>query len=147
MLFSYHGLPERHIKRSACVQACDHVSACPVTTQSDCYRAQCYITSDLIAKQLGLQPTQYQIAFQSRLGRTPWIKPYSDLLLPELVKAGVKNIAVVCPSFVVDCLETLEEVNIRMREQWQALGGAGFVFVPCLNDEVSWASTVAQWLL
>ena len=146
LLFSYHGLPERHIDKSKCAAACDHLQACPAMAADNeyCYRAQCYATSDLIAKELNLSPVLYRVAFQSRLGRTPWIKPYSDLLLPELIQSGVKSIAVVSPSFVSDCLETLEEINIRMRAQWQALGGEEFVFVPCLNDSETWVKNLAM---
>lgn len=146
LLFSYHGLPERHIDKSKCVAACDHLHACPAVTADNeyCYRAQCYATSDLIAKELNLSPVLYRVAFQSRLGRTPWIKPYSDLLLPELIQSGVKSIAVVSPSFVSDCLETLEEINIRMRAQWKALGGEEFVFVPCLNHSETWVKNLAM---
>ncbi len=145
VLFSYHGLPERHISKSACKAACDHVHACPVMDVNNqfCYRAQCYASTRAIAKQAGLTDQQYRIAFQSRLGRTPWIKPYTDVLLPELIQQGVKNIAVVCPSFVADCLETLEEVNIRLREQWRALGGESFQYVPCVNDHPIWVAGLA----
>ena len=100
-----------------------------------CYRAQCYATTEAIAKQLNLPKEKYAVSFQSRLGRTPWIKPYTDILLPELIQKGYKNIAVVCLSFIADCLETLEEVNIRTRrEQWQRAGGNEFTFIPCVND-------------
>lgn len=146
LLFSYHGLPERHINKSECVAACDHATACPQITTNNayCYRAQCFTTADLIAKALNLSPVLYRVAFQSRLGRTPWIKPYTDLLLPELIKSGVKKIAVVCPSFVADCLETLEEINIQLREQWHELGGEDFVFIPCLNSNATWVKAVAE---
>lgn len=135
ILFSFHGLPERHIHKSACQAKCDSVNACrPINEDNQfCYRAQCYATSRLLARALNLTSDQYTVCFQSRLGRTPWIKPYTDLVLSELIHQGIKNIAIVCPSFVADCLETLEEINIRAREQWQALGGGEFVFVPCIN--------------
>ena len=145
LLFSYHGLPERHITKSDCQAVCDHLHACPVVDDKNrfCYRAQCYATSQLLAASLKLTPAQYAVAFQSRLGRTPWIKPYTDKLLPELIQKGVKNIAVACPSFVADCLETLEEVNIRTRAQWQALGGQAFYFIPCLNASPVWIQALA----
>lgn len=148
ILFSYHGLPERHITKSACLADCDHLHACPAISNANlyCYRAQCYVTSRLLAQQLGLNANQYAVSFQSRLGRTPWIKPYTDLLLPELIQKNVKNIAVVCPSFVADCLETLEEVDMRAREQWQQLGGKDFVFVPCLNDSPLWIQALGAWI-
>lgn len=136
LLFSYHGLPERHITKSACLSDCNRINVCPPTGLKNqfCYRAQCYETSALIAKELKLNSNQYEVGFQSRLGRIPWIKPYSDVLLPQLLQRGIKRLAVVCPSFIVDCLETLEEVNIRMREQWQQLGGEDFIYIPCLNE-------------
>lgn len=140
IIFSYHGLPERHIVKSNCKAACSRIEACPAITESNqyCYRAQCYETSRLLAQALKLAPEQYRVSFQSRLGRTPWIKPYTDEVLPGLIQQNIKNIAVVCPSFVADCLETLEEINIRARRQWQALGGAEFVFIPCINHHEIW---------
>lgn len=126
LLFSYHGLPERQLDKTRC------------------YRTQCYATSGLIAKALGLSQKQYQVSFQSRLGRTPWIKPYTDLILPEFIQQGIRNIAIACPSFVADCLETLEEINICAREQWQSLGGGEFTFVPCLNAELRWIKAMAK---
>lgn len=145
IIFSYHGLPERHITKSYCKAECKRVHECPVVTDTNrfCYRAQCYATTQAIIKKLGLTDDQAIVAFQSRLGRTPWIKPYTDLLLPDLINQGVKNIAVVSPSFVADCLETLEEINIRMRKQWVELGGNEFTFVPCINDNHSWIQALA----
>lgn len=149
LIFSYHGLPERHINKSQCRASCDRLSNCPHIHLDNryCYRAQCHATTQLIAKQLALQSNQYCISFQSRLGRTPWIKPYTDLLLPDLIQQGVKHIAMVCPSFVSDCLETLEEVNIRTRAQWLALGGENFTFIPCLNDTSAWVDALANIII
>ena len=146
ILMSYHGLPERHIIKSGCGATCDRVHACPTITDKNqrCYRAQCFITSDLIAKTLNLESNQYRVAFQSRLGRTPWIKPYTDIMLPTLIKEGIQNIALVSPSFVTDCLETLEEINIRLREQWQQLGGKEFIFIPSLNSEPGWINALKE---
>lgn len=127
LLFSYHGLPERQLRRS-----------------TPCYRTQCFATSDALANMLGLSKNQYRVSFQSRLGRTPWIKPYTDLILPEFIQQGIRNIAIVCPSFVADCLETLEEINMRAREQWQSLGGNEFTFIPCLNTEPLWIKAMAE---
>lgn len=146
LLFSYHGLPERHINKSDCRAACDRLHTCSTVNADNryCYRAQCYATSELIAKELGLDSSQYTVSFQSRLGRTPWIKPYTDLLLPELIQKNVKNIAIFSPSFVADCLETLEEIDIRTRVQWQSLGGGDFIFIPCLNDSTLWIKALAE---
>ncbi len=149
LLFSYHGLPERHIYKSHCLANCDHLTACPEISDANayCYRAQCYTTSRLLADAIGLKPDQYRVSFQSRLGRTPWIKPYTDLVLPELAHQGIENIAVVCPSFVADCLETLEEVNLRLRQQWSELGGREFVFIPCLNADPVWVAALVNLLM
>ncbi len=146
LLFSYHGLPERHINKSDCRAQCDRMNVCSTMNHDNafCYRAQCYKTSHLIAQHLGLNANQYRVAFQSRLGRSPWIKPYTDLLLPELINKNIKNIAIVCPSFVTDCLETLEEVNIRTRQQWLALGGTDFTFIPCINHSPIWIKALAD---
>lgn len=147
VLLSYHGLPERHIHKSNCRVHCNRLDACPEVSDGNayCYRAQCYETSRLLAEKIGLMSNQYRVCFQSRLGHTPWIKPYTDVLLPALVRQGIKNIVVVCPSFVADCLETLEEVNIRLRKQWLDLGGEDFTFVPCLNADPLWVDVVAGW--
>lgn len=148
LLFSYHGLPERHINKSECLAHCDHMNACPAINDANlyCYRAQCYATSRLLSQELGFNADQYAVSFQSRLGRTPWIKPYTDLLLPELRKKNIKNIAVACPSFVADCLETLEEVDMRARAQWKELGGNDFIFVPCLNDSPLWVQSLGEMI-
>jgi protoporphyrin/coproporphyrin ferrochelatase len=140
LIFSFHGLPERHIDKSACHSACSRAESCPKPDQLNtfCYRAQCYETSRLIAKQLELSPSKYVVSFQSRLGKTPWVKPYTDLVLEDLRQKKVEHIAIVCPSFVADCLETLEEINIRARAQWLELGGGDFVFIPCLNSHPIW---------
>ena len=140
LLFSYHGLPERHIEKSACRSPCAPPAPCPKLDNMNtyCYRAQCYETSRLIAHELNLNQTDYLVSFQSRLGKTPWIKPYTDTMLTELRLQKVDTIAIVCPSFVADCLETLEEINMQARAQWMALGGHDFVFIPCLNTHPTW---------
>ena len=108
-----------------------------------CYRAQCYATARGLATRLGLAADGHSVAFQSRLGRTPWIKPYTDVLLDELARRGVKRLAVLCPAFVADCLETLEEIGIRAREQFRAAGGEELTLVPCVNAAPAWADAVA----
>lgn len=146
LVFSYHGLPERHINKSECRSTCDRQQACPTisSTNAYCYRAQCYATTRAIANAARLLPNQYEVAFQSRLGRTPWIKPYTDLLLPQLHQQGVKRIAIISPSFVADCLETLEEINIRARHQWLDLGGESFVYIPCVNASSLWIDALVS---
>jgi ferrochelatase len=148
LIFSYHGLPQRHLTKSDCTASCDHVNACPAIEINNqyCYRAQCYVTSRLLAQKLNLSDDAYEVCFQSRLGRTPWIKPYTDLVLPELRAQGVKSIAIVCPSFVADCLETLEEINLRAREQWAELGGEHFTFIPCLNADDVWVDALTKMI-
>jgi ferrochelatase len=150
VLFSYHGLPERQIRRSdrsgghclARGDCCDAVGA----ANRDCYRAQCFATTRAVAAALGLGAQVHASAFQSRMGRTPWIHPHTDRGLPELAERGVRRLAVICPSFVADCLETLEEIGIRAREQWLALGGEELLLVPSLNAEPVWVEAVAALL-
>lgn len=144
LLFSYHGIPERHIIKTGCDTVC--LKDCPFVSLKNqaCYRAQCFETSRLLAKELKLQAHQYTTAFQSRLGKTPWIKPYTDEVLSELIERGTQRLAVVCPSFTVDCLETLEEIGMRLKERWIDLGGKEFTLIPCLNTRESWVEAVAQ---
>lgn len=149
ILFSYHGLPERHVIKSGCAVSCDRLDTCPVIDVNNryCYRAQCYATTEAVARQLNLSRHEYAVSFQSRLGKTPWIKPYTDKLFPELRRNGIRNLAVISPSFVADCLETLEEINIRGRAQWLALGGGEFTFIPCVNDSSAWVSALKNLIL
>lgn len=148
VLFSYHGLPERHIRKSDTTgrHCLASASCCDTITSANryCYRAQCFATTRALAAALGLPPDQHSVSFQSRLGRTPWIAPYTDLVLPELARAGKKRLAVFCPAFVADCLETVEEIGIRAREQWLALGGEDLLLVPSLNAEGTWVEAVAD---
>ncbi|HLU69813.1 MAG TPA: ferrochelatase, partial [Fibrobacteria bacterium] len=128
VLFSYHGLPERQIRKSECVPgscltADDSCCATLGARNAFCYRAQCYATTRALTARLGLDPAQVSTSFQSRLGRTPWIKPYTDEVLVHLARAGVKRLAVFSPSFVADCLETLEEMSIRGLETFVEAGG------------------------
>lgn len=148
LIFSFHGLPERHIDKSTCRSVCSRSESCPKPDKLNnyCYRAQCYETSRLIVKDLHLSSSDYVVSFQSRLGKTPWIKPYTDVVLEELRQKKVEDIAVVCPSFVSDCLETLEEINIRARAQWLELGGHDFVFIPCLNTHPIWVEGLVKMI-
>ncbi len=193
LLFSYHGIPERQLRKSGCDTICSEICTpismnnrplaklavareeggdtghrtgvytqshedsstvstkqLPTTTElgkrsnQACYRAQCYQTSFLLAQELKLLPNQYSTAFQSRLGKIPWIKPYTDEVLVELANKGVKHLAVVCPSFTADCLETLEEIGIRAKEQWHQLGGEQFTLVPSLNSNEHWVKAIGN---
>lgn len=144
LLFSYHGIPERQIIKGGCHTVCNPI--CPIGTDKNpsCYKAQCHHTSFLLAESLGLGSEQYSTSFQSRLGKTPWIKPYTDEILISLIKQGVKNIAIACPSFVADCLETIEEIGMRERAQWLALGGERFTLIPSLNNDALWIKAVVE---
>jgi len=147
-LFSFHGLPERQIRKTDktgrhCFSSSNCCSQIGEANQN-CYRAQSFATAKLIALSLGLKPEQYGVSFQSRLGRTPWIKPYTDFVIPELAQRGVRRLAVISPSFVADCLETLEEIEIRTAHDFKAHGGEELTLVPSLNSTDQWAETVAQ---
>jgi ferrochelatase len=148
VLFSYHGLPERQVRAADpghCL-ASPHCCEAPGAAGRDCYRAQCFATTRALAAALGLAPGSHSLAFQSRLGRTPWIGPHTDRCLPELAARGVRRLAVLCPSFVADCLETLEEIGIRARAQWQALGGEELALLPSLNAHPAWVRAVCGLL-
>jgi ferrochelatase len=147
VLFSFHGLPERHVRRSDetgrhCLSG---ESCCASMTESNrhCYRAQSFATARLLAARLGLAAGTWSVAFQSRLGRTPWIRPYTDVVIDELRARGARRVAVFCPAFVADCLETLEEVGLRLREQFRAAGGDELRLVPSLNDCEPWVEAFA----
>lgn len=149
VLFSFHGLPERQVLKSDtsggkhCLQSagcCDRIGE----ANRFCYRAQCFATARGVAERLGLPKEKYTVSFQSRLGRTPWIKPYTDVVLPELAEKGVKRLAVFCPAFVADCLETLEEIGIRAEAQFKGAGGEALKLVPSLNASPLWVKTVVD---
>lgn len=148
VMFSFHGVPERQIRR--CDQSSDHClnldSCCDKISavNAKCYRAQCYQTARVLAKRLSLKDKDYTVAFQSRLGRTPWIRPYTDVLLKELADRSVRRIALFSPSFVADCLETLEEIEIRGRADFKNYGGEELTLVPSLNSSDTWARAVAE---
>jgi len=148
VLLSYHGLPERQVKRTdltgthcfASEGCCDAI----VAANRDCYRAHCFATSRALVEALGIPADRASTSFQSRLGRTPWIQPYTDLMLPELAERGVRRLAILCPSFVADCLETVEEIGIRARDQWRELGGEELCLVPCVNSSPAWVTAAAR---
>jgi ferrochelatase len=146
VLMSYHGLPESHVKDSTggfCLTAKD--CCAQLTTKNRfCYRAQCFATSRRLAQHLGLSDAKYSVSFQSRLGRTPWIKPYTDKILAELRSKGVSRLAVMVPSFVSDCLETIEEIGDRARSDWKDLGGEDFLLIPCVNTDPRWVKGLAS---
>jgi protoporphyrin/coproporphyrin ferrochelatase len=148
VLFSYHGLPEKQVRKSDlsddwCLQATDCCARINDVNRF-CYRAQCFATSRALVSELGLEPGSYSTTFQSRLAGQKWIEPYTDKSLPVLYKAGVRRLAILTPSFVADCLETIEEIGIRARDQWMGLGGADLLLVPCVNADPAWARAVAD---
>ncbi len=150
IVFSFHSLPERHLKRldasrEHCLirpNCCDEISA----LNKNCYRAQCIFTARAIAEQLGLKEDSYSVSFQSRLGRAKWIGPTTENVLRELAQRGVKRIAVSCPSFVADCLETVEEMGIRGRRTFLGAGGEDLRLIPSLNAGPEWVEAVAGWI-
>jgi len=147
ILFSFHGLPERQILKgdiggNYCLKRPDCCAEI-VPANGLCYRAHCFRSAQAIAEQLGLAPEKFTVCFQSRLGRTPWIQPFTDILLDELVQQGKLRIAVFCPSFVADCLETLEEIGIRGRNQVWSQGGE-LLMIPSLNSNPTWVNALAE---
>ncbi len=150
LLLSYHGLPERQIRRSdeSGAHCLTRAGCCDALGPRNrhCYRAQCMATSRALVAALGWPAERSTTAFQSRLGRTPWIRPYTDQVMPELAQRGVRRLAVLCPSFVADCLETLEEIGIRGREQWLEAGGEALCLVPCVNAAPPFVEAVAGWI-
>ena len=141
LLFSYHGIPNRHLtKTDPTKNHCLKVkNCCEIESKAKpfCYKAQVLETSKLCAKKLELKDNEWGVSFQSRIG-PGWIQPFTDKELVRLAEEGIKNLDVVCPAFVTDNLETLEEMNIRGRETFLEAGGKSFKYIPCLNDEESW---------
>jgi protoporphyrin/coproporphyrin ferrochelatase len=157
VLFSFHGLPERQVVKAelscvGCVEKSGESSTvtgrpCAVPAKPKCYRAQCFETAYLLAKATGLTESQYTVCFQSRLGRTPWLKPFTDQVVSMLPTQGVKRVLVVCPSFTMDCLETLEEIGIRAREDFVRVGGDQLDLAPCLNAQDHWVEACADFAI
>lgn len=149
VLFSYHGVPVRHIKQLDADNHCLVDETCCAAieeTNVGCYRAQCHATSRAIAYVVGLNPDRFTTCFQSQFGKDEWIGPSFEHLLAELPKRGVKTVAVACPSFVADCLETLEEIGIRGREEFQEAGGDELTLIPCLNSDPLWIKAAANMI-
>lgn len=150
VLFSFHSLPVKQVKRldstrQHCAMkpdCCDQIT----DVNRNCYRAQCVFTARAFARELGLSEESYTISFQSRLGRAEWLGPVTEEVLRRLAARGVRNVAVCCPSFVADCLETLEEIAIRGRKTFLDAGGAQLKLVPALNADPSWVETLANWI-
>lgn len=146
-LFSYHGIPERHIKKGDLKKdTCIFGACCDTITEKNhaCYRAQCHETTRLIAAKMGLQPGTYSTAFQSRLGSDPWLKPYTDKVIKELVEAGHKKILAFSPAFVSDCLETTIEVGEEYKEIFEEAGGEHWQLVESLNNSPEWVGILSD---
>lgn len=150
LLFSYHGVPERHIRKSDVTQShCKIDGSCcktPSKAHEFCYRHQCLEVTRLVAEKLQLKEDSYSTSFQSRLGFDPWLLPYTDRTIERLGKSGVKNMAIVTPAFVSDCLETLEEIAMEGQEIFHEMGGKDYTTVPCLNDDKEWVELLAKWI-
>ncbi|MFD2892305.1 ferrochelatase [Flavobacterium chuncheonense] len=150
VLFSYHGVPERHIKKSDVTKShCKIDGSCcntPSKAHEFCYRHQCFETTKQVAEFLGLEEGKFSTSFQSRLGRDPWLQPYTDATIDGLAQKGIKNLAVVTPAFVSDCLETLEEIGMEAAHSFKENGGEEFLSVPCLNDGDDWCKTLSRWI-
>ena len=144
VVFSYHGLPESNIKKADSNAVCDFGACCETVAENNrfCYRAQCMATTKNIVAALGWGEDEYSIAFQSRFGRQAWIQPYLDEHLHKLLEAGQKRIAIVTPSFISDCLETIHEIGVEYREQFLEAGGEVFQLLPNLNDDPAWMAAV-----
>ncbi|HWA26004.1 MAG TPA: ferrochelatase [Lacunisphaera sp.] len=153
LLFSYHSIPARHLTKADSSHAhCQVVADCCNTcspAHATCYKAQVTRTTQAFARVAGLAPDRWSIAFQSRLANEPWLKPYTDFEYKRLAAEGKKNLLVITPAFVTDCLETLEEIRVRGAEEFAAAGGTTFTHIPCLNDQAVWidflAGRVARW--
>lgn len=148
LLLSFHGLPERHLHKldpagNHCLKGADCCQTASPDMLATCYRAQCLRTAALFAQRLGLPEGKWSVSFQSRLGRAKWIEPYTEARLEALAQQGVKKILVMCPAFVADCIETLEEIGDRGKEQFREAGGEELVLVPCLNDDPNWAAALS----
>ena len=148
LLFSFHGIPERQIRKSDPTgkHCLNSPNCCEVDSPalSTCYRAQCFRTMGAFAKKAKLPREKYSISFQSRLGRDPWLKPYTDFELPRLAQSGIKKMLVISPAFVADCLETIEEIGIRGRQSFLDAGGAEFSLIPCMNEHPLWLDALEK---
>ncbi|MBN2364519.1 MAG: ferrochelatase [Calditrichaeota bacterium] len=149
LLFSYHGLPERHLRRADptgnhCLSAADCCETSSPAHQT-CYRHQVLETTRLFVEKAAISPEKYSISFQSRLGKDTWTSPFTSDQIMKLANDGIKKLLVICPSFVTDCLETLEEIGIQGREIFLTAGGERFELIPCLNDHPAWITALQNF--
>lgn len=149
ILFSYHGIPERHIRKSDTTGChCLQVNNCCETASpahATCYRHQVFTTTRLVTEKLNIPANKFSISFQSRLGKG-WLQPFTDIRLEEMPKEGIKKLLVICPAFVSDCLETLEEIAERGKETFMHAGGQSYDMIPCLNTHPLWVAALAKWV-
>ena len=148
LLFSFHGIPERHLRKSDpthchCL-AKENCCEVPSPAHATCYRAQCFKTVAAFVKRAGIPAGKFSVSFQSRLGRDPWLKPYTDFELEKFPQRGIKKLLVICPAFVSDCLETIEEIGMRGRETFIAAGGKEFAQIRCMNEHPLWLSALEK---
>ncbi|MGI9547331.1 MAG: ferrochelatase [Flavobacteriaceae bacterium] len=150
ILFSYHGIPERHLRKSDPTKYHCKIdeNCCKVNSVAHhtCYRHQCFDTTEMVVNTLKLPKEKVSNSFQSRLAGDPWLKPYTDYEFERLAKAGKKSLAVITPAFVSDCLETLEEIAMEGKEQFMQAGGENYIHIGCLNDRKDWVSLMAMWI-
>ncbi|MGV0847923.1 ferrochelatase [Empedobacter falsenii] len=145
LLFSYHGIPERHIFKTDPTNTCNLRDCCDREynpSHQFCYRHQCFETTKKVIEKLNLSPEKTIVSFQSRLGRDKWIEPYTDSTLEQLPSRGVKRLAIICPAFISDCIETLEEIVIEGKEIFFDNGGEVYEYIPCLNDNDAWIQVI-----
>jgi len=154
LLFSFHGIPESHLRQSDpshahCLTTPDCCNTCH-PAHATCYRHQCMTTAHLFKAKAGIPDDKFMVSFQSRLGREPWLTPYTDKVIEDLAAKGVKNLKVICPAFISDCLETLEEIAQEGKEIFMDAGGETYQQIPCLNDHPVWIKymqrQVEDWL-
>ena len=150
LLFSYHGIPERHIRKTDITKShCKIDGSCcntPSPAHEFCYRHQCYETTRQVVELLNIPKDKYSQTFQSRLAGDKWLTPYTDVEVNKMPEKGIKKLAVVTPAFVADCLETLEEIAMEASHQFKENGGEEFLAIPCMNDGDEWCETVANWI-
>jgi len=146
LLFSYHGIPERHVHKTDitgnhCLKV-ENCCAVDSPAHAFCYRHQIITTTNLVAELLGVPKEKYSFSFQSRLGRDEWLKPYTARRLEQMPGEGIKKLLIVCPAFVSDCLETLQEIAIEGKESFLHSGGEILTYIPCLNIRPGWVESL-----
>ncbi|MEM9337382.1 MAG: ferrochelatase [Bacteroidota bacterium] len=148
-IFSYHGLPERQIRKGSNGNYCQLGTCCNLLNENNryCYRAQCFETTRLITKKLDIKKEDYTVCFQSRLGKTPWVQPYTEDVLEDLAKKGIKKVLAFSPAFVSDCLETTIEVGETYQEDFIHAGGEKWDLVPSLNAEDKWVECLKEMVV